>query len=147
MATFTDAEKKQLWELFSNDTDDLTDGSSFLLAISDFEAEDLAHPTYGLVTGVQVQLASLITLDSDISDDQSAGAATSKSIPNQYSITYASGSNSIQGKTQQKSQVIESIRQKMKFEQYIGDPMQSRVLGVQAMYARNGYGRGYDRRY
>ena len=140
MATFTDTEKTQLWKLFSNDTDDLIDGSGFLTAISDFEAEDLKHPTYNLVTGVQSDLATIAALESSIATLQPQGVKTSLNIPNQFSESYATGSSQLQGTIQRKEQLIEGIRQKLKLEEYIGNPQQSKVLGVQAMRTyRYGY--------
>ena len=140
MATFTDAEKKQLWRLFSNDTDDLIDGSGFLTAISNFEAEDLKYPSYELVPGVQADLAAIATLESSIATLQPQGVKASLNVPNQFSESYATGSSQLQGTIQRKEQLIESIRQKLKLEEYIGNPQQSKVLGVQAMRTyRYGY--------
>ena len=140
MTTFTAAEKKQLWQLFSNDVDDLEEGSAFLHAISDFEAEDAKHPGFTLVEDVQADLMTINELESSINVLQPQGVVRSQRVDDQFSETYAQGSSELQGTIQRKEALIESIRQKLKLEDYIGNPQQSRVLGVQAMrvnYARH----------
>ena len=141
MATFSDDEKTQLWRLFSNDTNDLDAGSSFLTAISDFEAEDLEHPTYNLVSSVQDDLATIADLECSVSTAQSSGVVASESFDDQYSATYVAGGNGLQGDISKKSTLIEGIRERMQFNRYIGDRSTSRVLGPLPM--RTYYGLGY----
>lgn len=139
MAVFTTAEKAQLWELFSNDTDDLDAGSPFLQAITDFEAEDIKHPDFSLVATVQSDLAAIAALESSTDTLQKQGTLSSMNINNQVSRTWATGSSQLQGTIQNKEQLIEQIRQRIKFENYIDNSTQSRVLGVAPM--RINYGK------
>ncbi|MEM9263982.1 MAG: hypothetical protein AAGA46_00485 [Cyanobacteria bacterium P01_F01_bin.13] len=136
---FTDADKTQLWELFSNDTDDLDDSSGFMRAIAAFEQEDLDHPTFNLVAGIQANLAALTTLDTSIATASSNVGTREEDFDDQVRLVTDGGLTQINNLAAQRSALKAEINKRLKFSSY-GVAKRSKVIGVQPML---NYSRGY----
>lgn len=142
---FTTAEKRQLWELFSKDPDDLATGSNFLQAILDFEQSDTLYPDFLLVTTVRTQLGQLTALQSQSASAQSEGGLSRIRVDNHYEKEFDSPSSKVQGIASQVQDLISSIYKKLKFDDYMPDRRRAKVKGIMPMRSYRYYGRGYHR--
>ena len=128
---FNEPDIQYLWECFSLDRNELSQGSSFRMAFTALQTFDDTNSTT-LVNIIQIHIGELQALESaTIPKLESESKLSSYSVVNQFSQTYRDGgTQSLNIAYAKKERLKAKIWKILELDTYIGSPKVARVKGV-----------------
>ena len=140
MATFTEAEKKQIWELFELEREELHPNSSFRQALAQTESDDVTYST-DIVGDVKYLLTEITTLqDTTIPAEAAESAYEVIDIDDDYRVQIKDGGDPANYSRSQLTGKVERIRTLLQLDRYsLQSAQYAKVLGYWGANARLGY--------
>lgn len=134
MATFTEAEIKQIHRLFSLEREELHPGSSLRTAISQTERDDVTYSTT-FVEDVQVLLVEITALDTEITQQAADSNVREFREEGFYRVRYQDNGGLVGVSSAEKGSKMQEIKRLLKLDEYIttGSQQYARVIGIQSL--------------
>lgn len=133
MATFTEANIKQIWNIFGMEREQLAAGSALRSACTDLQQWDIDNGQ-DLVTDVQTLLAEITALDSAIAAAQGSAGYGSVAIDKEVTVSYKAGGSALSADISNREGKVAQIRNILQLDRYAGTVtgLYTRVLGISA---------------